>query len=42
MSIENILTLIVSTIDSLGVFPYIYAMFIASAAVGIAAKLRNV
>jgi len=42
MSIEDILVLIVGTITDLGVFPYIYAMFIASAAVGIAAKLRNV
>jgi hypothetical protein len=42
MTIEGIINLMVSTLNSLGVLDYIYAMFIASAAVGIAAKLRNV
>ena len=42
MTIEQIINLMVSTLTSLGVLDYIYAAFIASAAVGIAAKLRSV
>lgn len=42
MTVADILELYVGLVVDLGVMPYIYASLVATAAVGIAMKLRSV